>query len=175
VFVRRISLVATAITVALLTVGVAAGAAKTHPKAKPVTAKVTCTLALTTEVPAGDTVITPGDPSGTEFGFVGCGKRLGNGVQTDPFSQTSSGDIVGSYRQYLGTGSIHGLYDLTVTEQSAPTTTTFTATSYAGIVSVTGGTGAWAHVTGKGTLACSSADAIHTSCTEHLKLKLPAA
>jgi hypothetical protein len=175
VFVRRISLVATAITVALLTVGVAAGAAKTHPKAKPVTEKVTCTLALTTEVPAGDTVITPGDPSGTQFGFVGCGKLLGKGVQTDPFSQTASGDIVGPYKQYFGTGSLHGQYDLTVTGQSAPTTTTFTATSYTGSVSVAGGTGAWAHVTGKGTLACSSADAIHTSCTEHLKLKLPAA
>ena len=172
---RRISLVATAITVALLTIGVAATAAKTHPKAKTVTAKVTCSLALTTEVPAGDTVITPGDPSGTQFGFVGCGKLLGNGVQTDPFSQTSSGDIVGSYRQYFGTGSIHGLYDLTVTGQSAPTTTTFTATSYAGTVSVIGGSGAWAHVTGKGTLTCSSLDAVHTSCTEHLKLKLPAA
>ena len=172
---RRISLVAAAVTVALLTVGVAAGGAKTHPKPKPVTAKVTCTLALTTEVPGSDTVITPGDPSGTQFGFVGCGKLLGNGVQTDPFSQTSSGDIVGPYKQYFGTGSIHGQYDLTVTAQSAPTTTTFTATSYTGTVSVTGGTGAWAHVTGKGTLACSSPDAIHTTCTEHVKLKLPAA
>jgi hypothetical protein len=102
VFVRRISLVATATTVALLTTGVAVSAAKTHPKAKKVTARVTS------------------------------GSR-------------------------------------------APTTTTFTATKYSGTVSVIGGTGDWAHVTGKGTLTCSSPDAVHTSCTEHLKLKLPAA
>jgi hypothetical protein len=173
--VRRISLVATAMTVALLTIGVAAGAAKTHAKPKKVTAKVTCALALTAEVPAGDTVVTPGDPSGSQFGFVGCGKLLGQGVQSDPYSQTASGDTVGSYKQYFGTGSIHGLYDLSVTEQSAPTTTTFTATSYAGTMSVTGGSGTWAGVRGKGTLTCSTPDAIHTSCTEHLKLKLPAA
>ena len=172
---RRISLVGAAIIAGLLTTGVAAVAAKTPVKAKKVTAKVTCTLALTAEVPAGDTVVTPGDPQGTQFGFVDCGRLFGSGVQTDPYTQTSSGDVVGSYRQYFGTGSVHGDYDLAVTEQSAPTTTTFTAASYAGTVSITGGSGAYAGVTGKGTLACSPPDAIHTTCTEHLKLKLPAA
>jgi len=173
--VRRISLVGAAIIAALLTTGVAAVAAKTPVTVKKVTTKVTCTLALTTEVPAGDTVVTPGDPQGTQFGFVHCGKLFGSGVQTDPYAQTSSGDVVGTYRQYFGAGSVHGQYDLAVTQQSAPTTTTFTAASYAGTVSVTGGSGAYTGVTGKGTLACSTTDSIHTSCTEHVKLKLPAA
>jgi hypothetical protein len=173
--VRRISLVGAAIIAALLIAAAAAVAAKTPVKAKPVTTKVTCTLALTAEVPAGDTVVTPGDPQGTQFGFVHCGKLFGSGVQTDPYAQTSSGDVVGSYRQYFATGSIHGQYELAVTQQSAPTTTTFTAASYAGTVSVTGGSGAYGGATGKGTLACSTTDSIHTSCIEHLKLKLPAA
>jgi hypothetical protein len=173
--VRRISLVAAGIMVALLTTGVAEVAAKTHVKAKGKTTKVTCTLTLTAAVPAGDTVVTPGDPQGTQFGFVGCGKGFGQGVQTDPFAQLPSGGVAGSYKQYFGTGSLHGAYDLSVTSQSAPTTTTFTAIGYAGTVTVTGGTGAYAGVKGKGTLGCSSPDAIHTSCTEHLKLKMPAA
>jgi hypothetical protein len=173
-FVRRISLVSAAIVVALLTTGVAAVSAKAPAKTKQTSTKVTCTLALTAAVPTGDTVVTPGDPQGTQFGFVACHTLFGRGVQTDPYTQTASGDVVGSYKQYFGTGTIHGAYDLSVTAQSAPTTTTFTEASYAGTVTVTGGTGTDAGIKGRGTLICSSPDAIHTTCTEHLKLKLPA-
>jgi hypothetical protein len=177
VFVRRFWLVGAVIMAALLIMGVSVQAKTPAKRAakKPTTVKETCKLSLTAQIPAGDTVITPGDPQGTQAGSVACGKLFGQGVQTDPYTATSSGDVDGTYKQYFATGTIHGVYDLTLTSQSAPTTTTFTAAGYTGTVSVAAGTGTYAGVKGKGTLTCSTSDSVHTSCTEHLKLKVPAA
>ena len=175
---RRIWLVGAVIMAGLLTSGVAVEAKTPNgatKKAKAKTVKETCKINLTAQIPPGDTTVTPGAPDGAQFGSVGCGRLFGQGVQGDPYSSTPSGDVVGTYRQYFATGSIHGAYDLTITQQSPPTTTTFTAASYGGTVTVTGGTGTYSGIKGAGTLACSTSDSVHTSCSESLKLKVPPA
>lgn len=89
------------------------------------------------------------------------------------FKVPDSGDTVGSYAQYFATGSIRGKFDLTPTEASgALSSTSFSNEAWAGTVTVTGGTGSFAHASAKkGTLKCTSADTVHLTCTEKLKLK----
>ena len=94
-------------------------------------------------------------------------------VQKDFFKVRDTGDSVGTYAQYFGTGTIHGKFDLTPQEVSGDLTTTgFTYQTWAGKVTILGGTGAYAKAAGKkGILKCSSQDSVHLSCTEKLTLK----
>jgi hypothetical protein len=81
-----------------------------------------------------------------------------------------SGDTVGVYTWYFDGGSIHGKFDLTPGEAPPPTSATVLASSYTGVVTVTGGTGLYARAKGTGTSTCASPDDIHLSCTVKLKL-----
>lgn len=168
---RRTYLVGTALTAGSLAAGVAiAPAASTKPKPKPVA--VVCATSVTTQIPPGDTQVVPPVTQGTDYGSVKCGGKLfGRGVQVDRFTVPDSGDTVGSYAQYFGTGSIHGKFDLTPDEAPTTTATTFQATTYTGTVTVGGGTGAYVGAKGTGTAKCQSPDGVHTSCTVRLKLK----
>jgi hypothetical protein len=128
---------------------------------------------MSVQIPADATGVTAGAVQGTYAGHAGCGAPLFGGVASSPFTIDASGDVNATYTEYLATGSLRGTYSLSITEQSPPTQTTFAATSYAGTVTVTGGTGVYRGVTGTGTLTCSTPDSVHLSCKEKLKLALP--
>lgn len=135
---------------AVLATGTAMSAAPTTP--------LTCAIAL-------QSLATPAEPAGEEFGTVSCSRVFGDGVQHDVFEVTptseTAGLVHGRYTQYFETGTIHGEYDLTF-EATSATTLALTGTATIG-----GGTGAYKHSEGSATLSCTSRDGItHTDCTE---------
>ena len=179
---KRICLVGAAMA-GLLTAGITtAASAKPSPAAKkpaktkttvkkPVTAKLSCSLSLVTQVPSNDVAITQGALTGTQYGFAGCGRPLFKGMERVTFSTDASGVITGKYQQWFNPGSVYGTYTLTPVAQSTPpTTSSFTSQSYTGTITVSNGTGAYARAAGKGTLSCSTTDAAHYACKEALKL-----
>jgi hypothetical protein len=169
---RRICLVGAALSVILMAFGVAGAMAsktKTKTASKPVA--VVCHTKTTIVVPSGVTGVTPPVSQGSEYGTAGCGK-LGRGVQSDQFNVPDSGDTVATFTWYLAKGTVRGKYDLTPQEG----TLNFLSVDYVGTFTVTGGTGAFvgAKNKGPGTMVCQSPDSVHMSCTDKVKLKLPA-
>lgn len=158
-----------AVTLAgVLTLG--AAATSVAAPAKSSTVKPTCAIAVTEQIPAGGVTINTGDTHGASLGTVTCGKLLGSGLAWMSFTVPASGNLVGGFKQYYATGSMHGKYVLVPTDSNSPQPSTFSAASYAGTLTVDGGTGAYHNAKGKGTITCRTPDSIHFSCTEHLKL-----
>jgi hypothetical protein len=143
---------------------------KTVVKNTLVTTNMTCSIKLATQIPSDDVTVTQGAASGTQSGSAGCAKPLFRGVQQDSFLQDDSGDLSGKYQQWYNAGSVYGMYTLTPEDTGPPTTTSFTAASYTGTITVTDGTGFFKQATGTGTLACATTDSAHYTCTEKLKL-----
>lgn len=169
---RRTYLGGTAVAAASLAVcvGTALAAAPSKTTAKSVVFK--CHISLTTEAPWGTQVVDVPPSKGTQYGPSHCG-RFGGAVQADSFKIPDSGDMVGGYAQYFLAGTIHGKFDLQPLTGLEPTSTTFESQDWSGTVTVTGGTGTWAKVTGKkGTLTCTSPDSVHLHCVEKVKLTL---
>ena len=148
----------------------ASAKAKTVVKNTLVTTKLTCDIKLATQIPSNDVTVTQGAASGTQTGTAGCGEPLFRGVEQDTFLQDDSGDLTGKYQQWFNAGSVYGTYALTPGDSGPPTTTSFTAASYTGTITVTNGTGVFKKATGTGTLACATTDSAHYTCTEKLKL-----
>ncbi len=87
---------------------------------------------------------------GAQYGTVHCaGASFGWGVEKDSFKVPDSGDTVGDYVQYFGTGSIRGKFDLTPDQNGDVSSTDFTSESWTGTLTVTGGTGTLAKASGK--------------------------
>lgn len=170
---RRICLVGAPLSVISLAFGVAAATASKSKTTKTKPIAVTCRTAIAVTIAPGDTVVTPPDPQGAEYGSAACNKLFGNGVQADHFTVPGSGDTLANYTWYFRTGTLKGTYDLTPQEGSLGTG--FTSASYLGTLKVIAGTGALKGYTGTGTMTCATPDGIHTSCTNKLKLKLPKA
>lgn len=171
---RRICLVGIAVSAVPFAVGisVATAASKSTPAAKPTVLK--CHLSLGTVPPPGSAAVDQPASQGAQYGTVHCGgASFGWGVEKDTFNVPDSGDTVGNYAQYFGSGSIRGKFDLTPTPGSGDLTGTgFSSQSWTGTVTVTGGTGTLAKAAGKkGVLKCTSDDSVHLSCTEKIKLK----
>lgn len=170
---RRICLMGAALSIALLVAvsgsALAAGNGKSKTKKVP-TKSVGCSVATTIAIAKGDTAVLPPAAAGDEFGNAACGTLLGSGLQKDTFTVPTSGDTIAKYWMYFKTGSVHGTYDLTPQSSSL----NFLSTDWMGTMKVLGGTGAFKGVTGVGTMTCTSADGIHSTCTDHLKLKMPA-
>jgi hypothetical protein len=168
---RRICIVGTALAAVPLAVGLSGTAAGAKTAPTPNAVVVTCHLSLGTVPPAGQPSVDQPPAKGTQYGPVRC-KTFGSGVMQDSFKVPDSGDTVGKYWQYFGNGTVHGTFDLTPTEASgALSSTSFSNEAWAGKVTVTGGTGAFAGAKGKkGTMKCTSADTVHLSCTEKIKL-----
>ena len=122
-------------------------------------------------VAAGSPTVDQPPANGSQYGPVRC-NQLGSGVEQDNFKVPDSGDTVGKYWQYFAGGSVHGTFDLTPTEGfGALPSSSFSNETWAGKVTVTGGTGAFAGAKGKkGTMKCTSADTVHLTCTEKIKL-----
>lgn len=100
---------------------------------------------------------------------------FGGGIAANEFKLLDSGDLQGSWTQYFGVGTIHGKFSLTPADTGPPSSpTTFAAISYTGTATVDGGTGAYKKATGKGTMNCSSADGVHFTCSDTVKVVMPA-
>lgn len=136
--------------------------------------KISCQLSLSVQVPSGDVDVTQGSTDGTEYGSTACGTPLGKGVESLSFTTDAGGDLLGNWQQYFKAGTVYGAYDLTPVSTGPTTPSTFTAASYSGTVTLKAGTGTDKGDTGTGTLTCSTQDVIHYSCTERLKLIVPA-
>lgn len=164
---RRIWFVGTALIVGSLVVGAAAAtAASTRTSTTKVT-KVRCATSVTITAVPGSTDVVPPVSQGIEYGAAQCGNLLGSGVQGDSFTVPASGDVLAKYTMYFLTGTIRGKYDLVPQEGSFGN---FGKEDYAGTLTVTGGTGTFAGMKGKGTMTCVTPDGVHTKCTDHLKL-----
>ena len=168
---RRILLVGCALAAVpfVLGISVAAAANKTASKPKPVVLK--CHINLGTVPPAGSNTVDQPPAQGSSYGSVHC-PSIGGGVEAANFNVPDSGDTVGKYWQYFGTGSIRGKFDLSPQEGSgALSSTSFESESWTGTVTIIGGTGAYAKAVGKkGVLNCTSDDTVHVTCTEKMKV-----
>ena len=171
---RRICLVGIAIAAVPLAVGMSVASAATNSKTKPTTKAIVvkCHLALGTVPPPGSPAVDQPPAQGAQFGTVHCaGASFGWGVEKNTFKVPDSGDTVGNYVQYFGTGSIRGKFDLTPDQNGDVSSTDFTSESWTGTVTVTGGTGTLAQAAGKkGVIKCKSGDSVHLTCTSKLKL-----
>ncbi|HEY1510053.1 MAG TPA: hypothetical protein VGF93_13670 [Solirubrobacteraceae bacterium] len=175
---KRNWLVVAALAVGLLVVGATSAlAAGKKSKAAPTTIKfkVTCKSNVG-DVPAdGDDSVVPPVDQGSQYGAVHCGKVFGGGIQANVFKLLDTGDVQGSWWQYYSTGTIHGKFVLTPADTGPPSsTTTFAAVSYSGTATVTGGSGVYKKAKGKGTMKCASVDGVHFTCSDTVKVLLPA-
>jgi hypothetical protein len=172
---RRICLVGIAIAAVPFAVGISVATAASKSKApKPAVKAVVlkCHMSLGTLPPPGSASVDQPPSGGAQYGTVHCaGASFGWGVEKDSFNVPDSGDTVGHYVQYFGTGSIRGKFDLSQDENGDVSSTDFTSESWTGTVTVTAGTGTLAKAAGKkGVLKCTSGDSVHLTCTEKLKL-----
>jgi hypothetical protein len=109
------------------------------------------------------------NPSGSHFGFARCPAPFGKGLHYNTYTVTpsspTSGAIAGKFKNYYNTGTAHGTFALTFSATSPANVT------YTGTVTYGGGTGAFAHVKGTGTITCTTADGgAHKSCVVDSKL-----
>jgi hypothetical protein len=128
---------------------------------------------VTDQVPSGQTEVIAPLMQGSEYGPASCGKPLDFGIEADAFTVQDSGDITGTSVWYLGTGEIRIAFDLTPVSNDG---LSFNSGSYTGKLTVSGGVGAYAGVTGSGTSTCTTPDGgVHTSCTDNVTIDWPAA
>lgn len=110
-------------------------------------------------------------PSGIQFGFATCPKPFGAGLHysdytVTPPTATSPPTVAGSFKNYYNRGTASGTFALTV-KPTGPG-----AFTYAGTVTYTGGTGKFRHVTGTGTIDCTTTDnGAHKSCAVNSTLR----
>jgi hypothetical protein len=173
---RRICLVGTALAVVPFAVGISVATAaskSTTPKPAAKAIVVKCHLSLSTVPSPGSASVDQPPSGGAQYGTVHCaGASFGWGVEKDSFNVPDSGDTVGKYVQYFGTGSIRGKFDLSPDENGDVSSTDFTSESWTGTVTVITGTGTLAKASGKkGIIKCTSGDSVHLTCTSKLKLK----
>ncbi len=178
---RRNWFALTAVMAASLAIGVGLAAAA-NPKAsststtKPIT--LNCKVSLTTEPPAGSNTVNQPASQGSQYGPIHCSPgAFGGGVESDSFTVPDSGDTVGTYTQYFNAGTVKGSFDWTPQESPPITGSNFESQSWTGTVTVTGGTGVYKGIKGKkntGVMNCSSDDSVHLTCTEKIKVTMPA-
>lgn len=170
---RRIWLSGWAVGVATLVVGVAGASAASAPTTKLV---VRCASTITTTPPADSNSVPQPPTSGWQYGHAQCPKKgFKTAAEARSFSVLMNGNTVGSYRQYFSDGEIWGKYTL-VPQDVNDFGMNFTAASWVGTFTVTGGSGAYQGIRSAkpGVMNCSSPDTVHLTCTEKIKVKAPA-
>jgi hypothetical protein len=126
------------------------------------TRKVSCKVAL---------VATRSSTTAAEnFGTLSCSAPFGKGVQHDTAKITGKGSTAGSYNGaltlFFGTGTLRGTYNTSFTVANKTVT-------YTGTLKISTGTGEFKGVTGTGTITATSTDAVHSTLTDKLALKIP--
>ena len=159
---RRRWIVPTALVATAVALGPVAGA-PAKPKKQ---IKVGCALQLTALGPPQGT-----PPVINSFGFVQCDRPLGDGVHygsaiaTPTATNAATGTIAVTFKNYYDRGTLSGKIAGTFTATSD------TDITYAGTVTITGGTGKFKHVRGSGTIRCTTSDrGVHRACTVTSKL-----
>jgi hypothetical protein len=149
---RKLIPLATVIAIAgALTAGVVASTAATTAT------KITCKF---TEYNP-----TPTNPSGVVVGFTSCSKPWGNGVISATYSSTfnsttGAGTAKGTWTKWFLAGTVHGPYSQTFQFTSNNDAT------YKSTVTISGGTGAYKGVKGKGSDSCRTTNGAATlTCT----------
>ena len=134
------------------------------PAAKPTatTRQISCRAALVATRPPIDRA--------ESFGTIRCSAPFGKGVHHDSSTVTRSSQTAGSFsgplKFFFNTGTLRGTYKMAFTVANKTIT-------YEGKLRISSGTGAFTGVTGTGTIAGSSTDAVHSAITEKMTLKLP--
>ncbi len=174
---RRICLVVAAVSAASLIVGVGlAEAASGGTAVKPTLLK--CTMSMTTQPPAGSNSVDQPPTQGVQYGPSHCPRLgFGPGIVADSFTVPDSGDNVGTFVQYLRAGTIRGRFDLSPLPSTGTSDTGFESQSWDGTLSILGGTGVYTGIQSKkgaGKFKCTSPDSVHLTCTEKVKVELPA-
>jgi hypothetical protein len=135
---------------------------KATPKPKATTRTITCKESLIATKPPIE--------SAENYGTVSCGAPLGKGVHHDTSTITRSSQTAGSFagplKLFLNTGTLRGTYKMSFTVVNKVIT-------YDGTLKISSGTGEFAGVTGTGTIAGTSPDAVKSAITEKLTLKFP--
>jgi hypothetical protein len=166
---RRISIVGVAAAA-----GAFAAAAAITPAAvvaKSNTTTVKCKYKVTTAAPSGSPDLLPGAANGEQWGSIHCSSPVGGGVRKDDFkTNLFSGNVKGKFTEYFSKGTISGKFLLIPQEGSLGNlySPTFGASAFLGKVKITGGTGAFAAASGKGTSMCASNDGVHFKCVDKL-------
>ncbi|HEY0346172.1 MAG TPA: hypothetical protein VGC59_16080 [Solirubrobacteraceae bacterium] len=169
----------------LAALGVASGltqAASTTPTS-PTSTTTTTTPTTTTKAPAksaaGRTKVTckvtlvatkSSTTAAENFGTLSCSAPLGKGVQHDTAKLTATSSTAGAYSGaltlFFDTGTLRGTYKTSFTVANKTVT-------YTGTLKISSGTGDFKGVTGTGTITGSSSDAVHSTLTDKLTLKIP--
>ncbi len=100
---------------------------------------------------------TPNNLSGVDFVSAHCAAPFGNTVESGTYTSTvnmttGAGTVKGTFTHWFLTGTDHGRFSGTFQFTSA------TDATYKFVITVTGGTGAFKGVKGKGTESCSTTD-----------------
>jgi hypothetical protein len=173
--VKRICLLG-AVVAAVLILGVASALAATSHAAKKKASSggknFACVSALALQAPANDTNITPDAQDGIEAGAATCPSPLGKGVEFLKYTTADSGDLTGQWQQWFNAGTMFGTFTLTPSSSLPTDSNSFSASSYTGTFKVKGGSGAGAKASGKGTLKCTTQDAVHFICRESGRVTL---
>jgi hypothetical protein len=149
-------------TTLLATTGAVALAVSSGAAAKPTkVTKLACTLALNAQGQP--------NPSGIHLGFASCSRPFGKGLHHNAYTVTPTspghGTVVAKFKNYYDRGTTRGTAELTFAATS-PTNITYTGT-----VTYTGGTAAFRHVKGSGTIVCTTTDGgAHKACTVNSRL-----
>ena len=180
---RRFHLILAAAAAASIAVAglvpAASGKSAAHGKAKkPEPVALSCHMAIATQPPAGSNAVDQPAQQGNQYGPVHCPRKgFGGGVTADSFTVPDNGDMVGTYTEFLRAGTISGRFDLAPEEGQPITGENFASQSWVGTLTVTGGTGVYQGIKakrGSGKLTCTSPDSVHLSCSERIRIALPA-
>lgn len=155
---------------ATLTVGIGVATAAAAPTGRVV---LKCTTTLTAVPPGGTAVVQQPPIGGWEYGHMLCNrKKLGlyGGVEARKFTVPLNGNAVGSFTQFFPGGVLAGKFKLVPAEIGFGEN--FSAESWTGTFTVTGGSGAFGKMTSAspGVMKCSSSDTVHITCTEKVTL-----
>ena len=157
---RRLIITTVLVATAAAAIGPGTGASA---KGKRVT-HLSCALELSAQGPPRGM-----PPQTTSFGLVSCPRPWGRGLHYGTSSVTPTaagqGTVAVNFKKYFDRGTIRGTVAGTFTATSPMNITNN------GAVTITGGTGAYRRVKGRGTIACTSTDGgAHRSCTFKLRL-----
>ena len=135
---------------------------KATPARKATTRTITCSERLVATKAGAD--------NSENFGTVTCSTPFGKGVRHDTSALSApaktAGSFTGGVKFFYNTGTLRGTFKLNFTIAGRTVT-------YDGTVKISSGTGEFAGVTGSGTTAGTSTDAVHSTITDKLTLKIP--
>jgi hypothetical protein len=162
-FTRRPKYALAAAAGVLAALGAVTGLTQAQTTSKATTRNVTCSESLVATKAGSD--------NSEGFGTITCSTSFGKGVRHDTATLAAPTKTAGAYsggvKLFFNTGTLRGSYHLNFTIADKTVT-------YDGTLKITSGTGEFAGVSGTGTTAGTSSDAVHSSITEKLTLKIPA-